>query len=139
PVSEKWRSPLPFKLIQNWPAVGVNLITATIQGIQAFIGDLGGLTSTLTPAVQAPVSNTPVSTLAAARTSVADPTDTTDATDTTDNKKSTAELTLVKDADTSVQQTTVEKDTTPAATEETSATKPDSTVDEKKADDKKAD
>jgi hypothetical protein len=138
PGKERWLSPLPFKLIQNWPAVGVNLITATIQGIQAFIGDLGGLTSTLTPAVQAPVSNTPVSTLALARTSAVDTTSV-DTTDTTDNKKSTAKLTLVKDADTTVPQTTVEKDTTPAATEETSTTKPESTVDEKKADETKAD
>ena len=34
-------SPLPFNPNQNWPAVGVKLIAATVQGIQAFIGDLG--------------------------------------------------------------------------------------------------
>ena len=66
PGKEKWLSPLPFKLIQNWPAVGVQLAAATVQGIQAFIGDLGGLTSTLPLTTQSPVTNTPVSTLAAA-------------------------------------------------------------------------
>src|SRR4029077_13612210 len=40
---------LPFNPIQNWPAVGVQLVVATVQGVQAFIGDLGGLTTTIAP------------------------------------------------------------------------------------------
>jgi hypothetical protein len=55
---------LPFNPIQNWPAVGVNLVAATIQGVQAFIGDLGGVTSLITPATT-PATTTTVSTLAA--------------------------------------------------------------------------
>jgi hypothetical protein len=113
---------LPFNPIQNWPAVGVNLVVAAVQGIKAFVGDLGGVTSLL-PAVQAPVSNAPVSTLALAKTSVV--ADTAKKTDTTtDNKKSAPKLALVKDSDTNEQQ----KDDTPV-------TKPDAADDEKKADD----
>jgi hypothetical protein len=149
PGKEKWLSPLPFKLIQNWPAVGVNLIAATIQGIQAFIGDLGGLTSVLPLTTQSPVSTTTVSTLAAAArttaTETTNATDTSKTTETTDNKKSTAKLTVVKDTsatDTTEQQTATEEETKSASTE-TPVTKPESTTDEKKADeatsDKKAD
>lgn len=135
PGVERWLSPLPFNPIQNWPGVGVQLAAATIQGIQAFIGDLGGLTSSV-PATTTP---TPVSTLAAAR--VATSTETTAVSDT---KQSAPKLALVKDT---VQQMAVEKDTTSASTEETPAakpeetpaTKPESTTDDKKADDKKAD
>jgi hypothetical protein len=59
-------SPLPFNPNQNWPAVGVKLVAATVQGIQAFIGDLGGLTTTIAPSTPAPRSDTTtVSTLAA--------------------------------------------------------------------------
>ena len=59
-------SPLPFNPNQNWPAVGVKLVAATVQGIQAFIGDLGGLTTTIAPSTPAPLSDTTtVSTLAA--------------------------------------------------------------------------
>lgn len=49
---------LPFNPIQNWPAVGLNLLVAGIQGVQAFIGDLGGVTSLLTPATTAPATTT---------------------------------------------------------------------------------
>ena len=55
---------LPFNPIQNWPAVGLNLLAAGIQGVQAFIGDLGGVTSLLTPATTTPATTTPVSPLA---------------------------------------------------------------------------
>ena len=41
PGKQKFLSPLPFNPFQNWLAVGVNLVVATVQGIQAFIGDLG--------------------------------------------------------------------------------------------------
>ena len=49
-------SPLPFNPNQNWPAVGMKLVAATIQGIQAFIDDLGGLTTTIAPSTPAPRS-----------------------------------------------------------------------------------
>jgi pimeloyl-ACP methyl ester carboxylesterase len=142
---------LPFNPIQNWPAVGVKLVAAAIQGIQAFIGDLGALT-TIAPATVAPPSNTPVSTLAAART-----TETTETTEpikkVSETKLSTSRLTLVKDSETTVQQTTVENDGTSALADEKPVTKPEETpvtkpedatkpvsaADEKKSDDKKAD
>jgi len=148
---------LPFNPLQNWPAVAVKLVAATIQGIQAFIGDLGGLTSAV-PATVAPTSNTPVSTLAMAK--MTEPTETTETTDKTtekvsetDNKQSTSRLTLVKDPETTVQLTTAENDgTSPSADEkpvtkpeDTSVTKPqeptkpESTTDEKKSDEKKLD
>jgi hypothetical protein len=131
--------PLPFNPIQNWPAVGVQLVAATIQGIQAFLGDIGGLAPTLAPTTTAPVTNTPVSTLAAAARTTA--TDTTQ--EVSESKKSTANLTVVKDSDSTVQQTAAENETTPSSTEEPAVTKPESTTDEKKADethsDKKAD
>jgi PE-PPE domain-containing protein len=127
---------LPFNPIQNWPTVAVNLVVAAVQGVQAFVGDLGGLTSTLTPAIKAPASSTQVSTLAVAKTS--ETADTTDTTVKTDNKKSTPKLQVVKDTDTSEQQTAVENET-PASTDDTPATMPEQTTDEKKADDGKAD
>jgi hypothetical protein len=154
PGKEKWLSLLPFNPIQNWPAVGVKLIVAAIQGIQAFIGDLGGLTS-IVPATVAPTSNTPVSTLAAARTT--EPTSPTSPTETTEKvsetKKPTSRLTPVKDSETTVQQTTVENDGTSASADETPVTKPEDepvtkleeatkpapTADEKKSDDNKDD
>jgi hypothetical protein len=147
PGTEKWLSILPFNPIQNWPAVGVKLVVATIQGIQAFIGDLGGLTS-IVPATVAPTSTTPVSTLAAARTAL--PTSPLETTETIETKKSTSKLTLVKDTETTVQQTAVENDSSKPAdetpvtkpedtpvTKPEEATKPDSTVDKTKSDDKK--
>jgi hypothetical protein len=132
PGQERWLSPLPFNPIQNWPAVGVNLVAATVQGIQAFIKDLGGLATTLEP-TPAPASTTPVSTLAAATSSV------TTATETTADKQSTPKLTPVEDADTTVQNTAVETETSSTSTEEASAVKPEPTVDEKKADETKPD
>lgn len=136
PGQERWLSPLPFNPIQNWPAVGVNLIAATIQGIQAFVADLGGLTSTIAPATTAP---TPVSTLAAARVSTS--TETTE--ELSQTKESTPKLTVVKDTEEAVQQTAVEtktsKDEQPAAKPEETTTKPESTTDNKTSDETKAD
>jgi hypothetical protein len=157
PGVERWLSPLPFNPIQNWPAVGLNLVAATIQGIQAFVADLGGLTTAITPAITAPTSDPPVSTLAAARFATPETTktpetpETTETTETTEvlkTKQSTSKLTVVKDPDVTVEQTTVENDTTAASTDETPEAKPESTndkktedkkPDDKKADDKKAD
>jgi pimeloyl-ACP methyl ester carboxylesterase len=144
PGTQKFLSILPFNPIQNWPGVGINLVAATIQGIQAFIGDLGGLTSIL-PATVAPTSTTPVSTLAAARTALtALPTQTTEPTETTAKisatKQSTSKLTLVKDTGTTVQQTAVANDTklvdeTVTKPEDAPVTKPeDSTKPESKVD-----
>jgi PE-PPE domain len=70
PGQTRFLSPLPFNPVQNWPAVGANLVAATAQGIQAFFGDLGGLTgvspTTIVPAAPAPApTTTTVSTLAA--------------------------------------------------------------------------
>ncbi|GAC1395604.1 MAG: hypothetical protein NVSMB60_02260 [Mycobacterium sp.] len=86
PGKVSFLSPLPFNPIQNWPAVGVNLASATVQGVQAFIGDLGGLTSKLAPATKKPTTtNTPLSTLAAAKAT------------TSVTIKSTVKLSSVKD------------------------------------------
>jgi hypothetical protein len=65
PGKESYLSILPFNPIQNWPAVGVNLVTASVQGVQAFIGDLGGLTSVLKPATTKPTTTTTPTTLSA--------------------------------------------------------------------------
>jgi hypothetical protein len=153
PGTEKWLSILPFNPIQNWPGVGLNLVAATIQGIGAFIGDLGGLT-TILPATVAPTSPPPVSMLAAARTTLtSSPTEPTETTETTTNvpasKQSTSKLTLVKDTETTVQQTAVANDSKSAdetpvtkpedtpVTKPEEATKPETTVDKTKSDDKK--
>jgi hypothetical protein len=45
---------LPFNPSQNWVAVGAKLVVAAIQGVQAFLGDLGGLTTTIAPTTPAP-------------------------------------------------------------------------------------
>jgi hypothetical protein len=59
---------LPFNPIQNWFGVGLNLVAAAGQGIQAFLGDLGGGSTMLAPAT------TPTPTpLLAARSSVPQP------------------------------------------------------------------
>lgn len=136
PGQERWLSPLPFNPIQNWPAVGVNLIAATIQGIQAFISDLGGLTSAITPVTTAP---TPVSTLAAARVTTS--TETTE--EVSESKQSTTpKLTVVKDSETPVHQTAVEtetpKDEQPAAKPEETTAKPESSTEGKTSDETKA-
>ena len=47
---------LPFNPFQNWLSVGVNLIGASIQGVQAFVGDLGKLGSSVTTLVPNTVS-----------------------------------------------------------------------------------
>jgi hypothetical protein len=140
PGKEKWLSILPFNPIQNWPAVGINLVAATIQGIQAFIGDLGGLTSGLPLTTPSPVSPTTVSTLAATARITA--TDTTKATQTAEtiDSQSTPKLTVVNDTSTNdetVQQTTVKDETT--ADKKSDDKKADETLGDKKADDKKAD
>ena len=49
PGKERFLSPLPFNPFQNWLAVGVKLVVAAVQGIQAFIGDLSGAKSTVAP------------------------------------------------------------------------------------------
>jgi hypothetical protein len=120
---------LPFNPIQNWPAVGVNLVAAGIQGVQAFIGDLGGLTSLVTPATT-PATTTTVSTLAAKSALV---TKATLATKTTLAAKTTTPATeQVSEAKTSPPTLTVVKDTTdatttPDATTTLDQTKPDQT------------
>jgi hypothetical protein len=136
PGVERWLSPLPFNPIQNWPAVGVNLVGATIQGIQAFVGDLGGLTTTIAPSTPVPLeSDAPTSTLAAARavTSIETSEQPSAA------KTSTPKLTAVKDSDTTVQLTAVETDTTSASMDETPALNPESKAGAKGADETNAD
>jgi hypothetical protein len=114
---------LPFNPIQNWPAVGVNLVTATIHGVQAFIGDLGGVTSLITPATT-PATTTTVSTLAAKSAPAA--------------KTSTAKLTVVKDTteQKTATSTEVTKDTTSTPDNTPADTKPSGTAgtDKKKTD-----
>lgn len=51
-----WASPLPFNPFQNWVEVGMRLVVAAVQGIQAFVADLGGLTGAVAPAAPEPVS-----------------------------------------------------------------------------------
>jgi len=140
PGQMRFLSPLPFNPIQNWPAVGVNLVAATIQGIQAFIGDLGGLTTTIAPTTPAPATTDTVSTLAM-KSAPAQTTETLTTDQVSDATASTPMLTLVKDT---TQKTSVENDTTAAPTDETPITKPEATAndkpDETKAgDDKRAD
>ncbi|WP_319453723.1 MULTISPECIES: PE-PPE domain-containing protein [unclassified Mycobacterium] len=45
---------LPFNPIQNWFGVGLNLVAAAGQGVQAFLGDLGGGSMMLAPATTTP-------------------------------------------------------------------------------------
>jgi hypothetical protein len=135
PGQLRFLSPLPFNPIQNWPAVGVNLVAATVEGIQAFVGDLGGLTTTIAPATTAPTSNTPVSTMAVAE--AVTPTDTSE--QGPEPKTSTPALTVVKDADTTVQQTAVETDTTSASMDETPLVSPKPKADDQEADETNAD
>ena len=60
---------LPFNPFQNWLAVGVKLVVATVAGIKAFLGDLGiGAPSAVapqTPSTIAPTGTTTVSRLSA--------------------------------------------------------------------------
>jgi hypothetical protein len=53
---------LPFNPFQNWVEVGVRLVVAAGQGVQAFLGDLG--VPTVAPPAPAPSAPAPVSTLA---------------------------------------------------------------------------
>jgi hypothetical protein len=133
PGQPRFLSPLPFNPIQNWPAVGVNLVAATVEGIQAFIGDLGGLTTTIAPTTAAPTSNTPVSTLAVAK--AVTPTDTTE--QGSGAKTSTPTLTVVKDTETT-QQTAIETDMTPASMDETPVVNPKPKAEDKEANETKA-
>lgn len=89
PGKTQFLSILPFNPIQDWPAVGMHLQTATIQGIQALIGDLGVITSVISP----PTTTTPVTTLAAAKMTA--PTE-----KAVEAENSTTKLTVVKDEDT---------------------------------------
>jgi hypothetical protein len=132
---------LPFNPIQNWPAVGVKLVVAAIQGIQAFIGDLGALTTTIAPSTPAPLTTTTVSPLAL-RSAPAQTTETlaVDQASDPDATTSTPTLKVVKDSDTTVQEVAVENDTTAASTAETPVTKPEPTAaDNTKADETKVD
>ncbi|AGB21365.1 PE-PPE domain-containing protein [Mycobacterium sp. JS623] len=140
-------SPLPFNPIQNWPAVGVNLLGAAVQGVQAFLGDLGGLTTMIAPTAPAPLSPTPVSTFAA-RSAPAEDTAmlAVDQGSESDAKTAAPALKLVEESDPPAQKAAVENhtpNTTPESTaDETKVdeTKVDETkVDEKKVDEKKVD
>ena len=51
-----WASPLPFNPFQNWVEVGIRLVVAAVQGIQAFVADLGALATPLAPSAPEPVS-----------------------------------------------------------------------------------
>lgn len=56
---------LPFNPFQNWVDVGVKLVVAAVEGVQAFLGDLGVGTTTTAPTTPTPLTTTTVSTLAA--------------------------------------------------------------------------
>ena len=126
-----WASPLPFNPFQNWVEVGMRLVVAAVQGIQAFVADLGGLTAAVAPAAPEPVS-----TLALASTAE---TETPDAT-----AKAAVEapkLALVKDdSEATVQEldAVVEDETTPS-TEEPAATDPSETPETSTDEDTKKD
>lgn len=130
-----WASPLPFNPFQNWVEVGLRLVVAAVQGIQAFVADLGGLTTAVAPAPE------PVSTLALATTA---DTETPDATAKAaeeapqlalvkDDSEATAQEldAVVEDAvveeETPTDETTTEAEdeTTPSTEEEPAATKPE--------------
>jgi PE-PPE domain len=99
---------LPFNPIQNWPAVGVKLVAAAAQGVQAFIKDLGGPTTTKTPSTPAQEADTTEST-SAAKSAHAAKTATVATEQDSDAKTSTPKLTVVKDSDTSEQNAVQEK------------------------------
>jgi hypothetical protein len=126
---------LPFNPFQNWLAVGANLAVAAVQGVQAFLGDLGGLTTTIAPTAPAPA---PTMSLMAARSgptataALADPPKTQTLTDQVSGPKTVTQTTDV------VQKTDVTPtgDTTPSTatqtkpstTNEPPVTKPDDTT-----------
>jgi hypothetical protein len=116
---------LPFNPFQNWLAVGANLAVAGVQGVQAFLGDLGGLTTPIAPTTPAPA---PTMSLIAARSgpmvtpALADPPKTQTLTDQVSNPKTTT-VTQTTDV---VQKTVVQKtdvtpigDTTPSTATQT--------------------
>ncbi len=120
-----WASPLPFNPFQNWVEVGIRLVVAAVQGIQAFVADLGGPTTAVAPAPE------PVSTLALATTA---DTDTPDATAKVADEA--PKLELVKDDSEATAQeldavvedettTEAEDETTPSTEEEPAVTKPE--------------
>jgi hypothetical protein len=142
---------LPFNPFQNWVAVGLNLIAATGQGIQAFLGDLGVSPTTIAPATPAP---TTVSTLAM-RSAPADSSNTLMAADTNNKKSATVTDVVQKGDETVVAKTgaetaektgtsstpTTARETKPSETADPPATKPEDTTkpDETKKDDTKKD
>src|SRR5215211_206598 len=89
PGVERWLSPLPFNPVQNWVQVGLNLVAAGVQGVQAFLGDLGVGSTTIAPTTPAP---TTVSTLALRSADTAAPGDTVN-TGTTTNGLSSSKTT----------------------------------------------
>ena len=127
-----WASPLPFNPFQNWVEVGLRLVVAAVQGIQAFVADLGGLTTAVAPAPE------PVSTLALATTA---DTETPDATAKVaeeapklelvkdDSEATVQELDAVVEDETATEETSTEveaePETTPSTEEEPAATKPE--------------
>lgn len=127
-----WASPLPFNPFQNWVEVGIKLVVAAAQGVQAFIADLGGLTTMVAPPAPSPE---PLSTLAAAA-----PVETEDAatplaksSDPDEETTKAPTLQLVQDEADAVEDDTTTSDTTTEAEDETTrssvdepaATKPD--------------
>jgi hypothetical protein len=127
-----WASPLPFNPFQNWVEVGMRLVVAAVQGIQAFVADLGALATPLAPAAPEPVS-----TLALASTAE---TETPDAT-----AKAAVEapkLALVKDDSEAAAQeldAVIEDETTPSTEEEPAATDPSETPETSTDEDTKKD
>ncbi len=111
PGQLRFLSPLPFNPFQNWPAVGVNLVAATVEGIEAFVNDLSGLTSTIAPTTVP----TPVSTLATTQVTSSETTEvvsetTEEVAETNATTSSTQKLTVVKDTATTLRLTAVEDD-----------------------------
>ena len=82
---------LPFNPFQNWVTVGLNLVAAAGQGIQAFLGDLGVGTTMIAPVAPEPSSTLTVSTLAA-RSGPTDTPNTLSAADTTKQTLTTTDV-----------------------------------------------
>ncbi|MGX9789859.1 PE-PPE domain-containing protein [Mycobacterium sp. MMS18-G62] len=103
PGTVRWLSPLPFNPFQNWLAVGANLAAAAVQGVQAFLGDLG-VGTTIAPVAPAPTSTLTVSTLAA-RSAPADTSGASDTVKLADTNGQTSKATEVakKSDETSIQ------------------------------------
>jgi hypothetical protein len=120
-----WASPLPFNPFQNWVEVGIRLIVAAAQGVQAFIADLGGLTTMVAPPAPSPE---PLSTLAAAAPIEAEDATTPLAKSSDPDEETTKAPTLALVRD---EADAVEEETTPSTADEPAVTKPE---DEKKTD-----